>query len=318
MNNLRRVRSGGLVISHGLWKHGISLKALGLLYMLLDLSELPDWSFSVEGLASLSETHGMGDGKAAIRTGLLELEEALLLRRSQERGPQGFMGRSIWEVSDLPMGVEGLQTQPFSDYRTAADRTQQYSLSKEEEKNPIVPLIKEPDNTFVELVKELWNHTSPTHWAKIRDIGKARSRTINSLLREFDTATAALDALEKSLLQACQEPWCMKSSTKLAFENWMTNNKVRTFSEKYISDSETPVRQVYQDIIDKASSFPQFFLSSDYVMTTDGEEYIFVKYTSSVISAAGYPISTKIYSLDSLNFDISHLMNLFKPTESPF
>ena len=57
---------------------GLSLKAKGLLSMMLSLPE--DWDYSIKGLATLSS-----DGETSVRTGLQELEEHGYLIRSKVR-----------------------------------------------------------------------------------------------------------------------------------------------------------------------------------------------------------------------------------------
>ena len=77
-------------------KSGLSLKAMGLLTLLLSL---PDgWEFSVKGVMSI-----VPDGKESIRTGISELEEKGFLTRVQTRGEDGRMGSADWVVTDAPM-----------------------------------------------------------------------------------------------------------------------------------------------------------------------------------------------------------------------
>lgn len=135
--NINRVRPQGVILNHGIWRHGLSMKALGLLYMLLDLSQLPDWNFTLAGLVALSDQHGMGDGRESLRTAISELEAARFLVREQVRGVDGQLGSSNWLVSDSPIAPE-----PSSGNPTSVDRLQEGSSSIEEErqkKPPVCP-----------------------------------------------------------------------------------------------------------------------------------------------------------------------------------
>lgn len=73
----------------------ISHKARGILLMLL--SHRDGWDTSERRLADASR-----EGRAAIRTGLAELEDAGYLRRSQVRDDDGRMAGATWQVTSDP------------------------------------------------------------------------------------------------------------------------------------------------------------------------------------------------------------------------
>ena len=76
-------------------KSGLSLKAMGLLTLLLSL---PDgWEFSVNGVMSL-----VPDGRDSIRSGISELESAGFLKRSRVRDEKGALRGGDWVVYDHP------------------------------------------------------------------------------------------------------------------------------------------------------------------------------------------------------------------------
>ena len=142
--NINRVRPQGVILSHGLWQHGLSLKALGLLYILLDLSQIPTWEFSLTGMVALAEQNGMGDGRDSLRTAISELEAKGFLQRQRERTEEGTLAGSQWLVSDQPMGTDGEpgSDPPTSENPTLEDRLQEGSSSNEEErgkKPPVCP-----------------------------------------------------------------------------------------------------------------------------------------------------------------------------------
>jgi hypothetical protein len=147
--NINRVRPHGFVMGHGIWRQGLSLKAIGLLCVLLDLSQLPDWEFSLAGLVALSEQNGMGDGRDSIRSAIAELEAKGLLLRERERGEGGTLAGTRWLVSDQPMAEPG-SGEPTSEKPTLVDRPQEGSSSIEEERktepplSPLLPGFPEP------------------------------------------------------------------------------------------------------------------------------------------------------------------------------
>lgn len=144
--NINRVRPQGVILNHGIWRHGLSMKALGLLYILMDLSQLPDWEFSCAGLTALAAQHGMGDGRDSIRSGIAELESKGFLQRQRERGSDGTLAGTQWLVSDEPFDQQAAPAsdQPTSDFPTLAQRPQEGSSSIEEErqkKTPVCPQL---------------------------------------------------------------------------------------------------------------------------------------------------------------------------------
>lgn len=97
MGRIVKKTPGYTVVSQNVTrKSGLSLKAMGLLLLLLSL---PDgWEFSVKGVMSI-----VPDGKDSIRTSIGELEEKGFLSRRQVRGDDGRMGSAEWVVTDSPM-----------------------------------------------------------------------------------------------------------------------------------------------------------------------------------------------------------------------
>lgn len=81
--------------NHHLRNKTLSLKAKGLLSYMLSLPE--DWDYSIKGLAANS-----GDGVAAVRSALQELEEAAYLIRRQGRGVNGVFAGYEYLVFEIP------------------------------------------------------------------------------------------------------------------------------------------------------------------------------------------------------------------------
>jgi len=81
--------------NHHLQNKGLSLKAKGMLSYMLSLPD--DWDYSVGGLASNNK-----EGKAAVRSALVELEEAGYLIRRQCRSELGGFAGNQYIVYELP------------------------------------------------------------------------------------------------------------------------------------------------------------------------------------------------------------------------
>lgn len=85
------------------WKHGLSLKAVGLLCILLDLVDSGDCDLSLASLVRLAQENGMGDGRDSIRNAISELERKGFLARQREREANGTLVGTEWWISDTPV-----------------------------------------------------------------------------------------------------------------------------------------------------------------------------------------------------------------------
>lgn len=95
------------VISNEIFKHGLSLKAIGLYAYIINK---PDgWDFSINGTASQ-----LNDGRDSVRSAVSELEKAGFLVRSQKRKTDGSFGDSVWWIYATPTTVDGKSDTPYS------------------------------------------------------------------------------------------------------------------------------------------------------------------------------------------------------------
>ena len=109
----------------------LSLKARGLLSMILSLPE--DWDYSLAGLVSISK-----DGLTAVRGALHELEDNGYIHRERQRDPNGRLAGAIYTVYECPQPM--LQT-PMCETRTQDTHT--YENDTELSKD-ITNIKKEP------------------------------------------------------------------------------------------------------------------------------------------------------------------------------
>lgn len=78
--------------ARNLCQRGLSLKAIGLLLLLLELQQQdPDLTLTVKTVCSLTK-----DGRDAVRAGVLELEAHGLLIRCQGRDDSGQLSGGTW------------------------------------------------------------------------------------------------------------------------------------------------------------------------------------------------------------------------------
>lgn len=96
----------------------LSLKAVGLLSLMLSLPE--DWDYSVAGLTAIVK-----DGKAAVKSALVELEELGYLVRQQAHSEDGTFGDIEYVIYEKPpiaenrLAVKAHESQPIADYPPA-------------------------------------------------------------------------------------------------------------------------------------------------------------------------------------------------------
>lgn len=81
--------------NHHIRDKNLSLKAIGLLTIILSLPD--DWDFSLTGLVKMRK-----EGIDAIRSTVKELEKAGYLRKTAIRDEKGRFGKTEYEVSETP------------------------------------------------------------------------------------------------------------------------------------------------------------------------------------------------------------------------
>ena len=112
--------------NHHLQDGNLSLKAKGLLSMMLSLPE--DWVYSVEGLVSLCK-----EGRDAVRSALAELEDAGYMVRGRARDEHGKLREAEYVIYEAPQTAsergpdtpEPTPEEPASENRTLENPTLQ-------------------------------------------------------------------------------------------------------------------------------------------------------------------------------------------------
>ena len=119
-------RNNFTIIPNEIFKSGLSLKACGLLCLLLSL---PDgWNFSTAGICAICPA----DGRDSVRKGIADLEKARYLVRTQRRTASGKADGFDWIVGDEPLTDKPLSGKPTTEIPESGNPPQ---LRKDRSKN---------------------------------------------------------------------------------------------------------------------------------------------------------------------------------------
>ncbi len=102
--------------NHHLQDGNLSLKAKGLLSMMLSLPE--DWVYSVEGLVSLCK-----EGRDAVRSALAELEDAGYMVRGRARDEHGKLREAEYVIYEAPQTSSKAALIPNTEEPASENRT---------------------------------------------------------------------------------------------------------------------------------------------------------------------------------------------------
>lgn len=102
---IEKTRDYTVMSNHHLRNRGLSLKAKGLLSLMLSLPE--EWDYTTKGLAYICK-----DGVDSISAGIRELEEQGYLRRQRLRNANGQLGAIEYTIMEQPIPPEPIQEKP--------------------------------------------------------------------------------------------------------------------------------------------------------------------------------------------------------------
>lgn len=152
-----------VMANHHLRDERLSLKAKGLLSMLLSLPD--DWEISIRGLASI-----VTDGVGAVQTGINELIEAGYIVRRRQHADTGAFAGFEYIIHEIPPCTENPYTaNPY----TGKPYTENPAQSSKDKLSTIPPIIPQSDadggNPSVSLAAD----TSPVRGGKEGEKGEA-------------------------------------------------------------------------------------------------------------------------------------------------
>ncbi len=105
---VERTNNYAVMSNYHLWDKSLSLKAKGLLSLMLSLPE--NWDYTLSGLARICM-----EGKDAIRAAVVELEKAGYIRRGQTTAKDGKFSCNEYIIRERPITEEPSSEQPSSD-----------------------------------------------------------------------------------------------------------------------------------------------------------------------------------------------------------
>lgn len=333
----------GVIVPHGLWKHGISPKAIGLLCVILGLADIPDWEFSVTGLASLfDDCETPGGGVDAINSGIAELERARLLIRSRVRKADGTLGAADWLVSPVPMaeGAEEMpegaspvldfpgqvEPAPIRDFPRQENQAQYKKPSREEENPPKTPFSSDPSGENTGLPKLGRSRLKPSdlpealapvaerlaHWWNTAKGGSKSQTAYKHLLTQLEKirAEGGIEALaeqiEKGILAKEETGRGWQSIT---YSNWVQYASRQT--RKRVEERARAMRPTHeqQEILDLIQAHPDLFQAA--WVTPEGR--VRMRFTSGALQAArevtnfNYPEETAALTMEAVHAEIAFL-----------
>ena len=159
---IERTRDYTVMSNHHLRNHELSLKAKGLLSMMLSLPD--DWNYTTRGLAKICK-----EGVDAIGGALRELETAGYIVRHQLRDRQGRISDTEYVIYEQPQPRQPETPQPDTDVPdTASPDTENPYLDKPDTEKP-AELNIEKSNT-----QKSSTHGSSTDSIPFRETAAAR------------------------------------------------------------------------------------------------------------------------------------------------
>ena len=102
---IEKTRDYTVMSNHHLRNRGLSLKAKGLLSLMLSLPE--EWDYTTKGLAYICK-----DGVDSISAGIRELEEQGYLCRQRLRNANGQLGATEYTIMEQPIPPKPMQEKP--------------------------------------------------------------------------------------------------------------------------------------------------------------------------------------------------------------
>ena len=133
---IEKTRDYTVMSNHHLRDRSLSLKAKGLLSLMLSLPE--EWDYTTKGLARICK-----DGVDSICAGVRELEEHGYVIRQRVRNPNGQLGAIEYTILEQPRPPEQGNTAQLNTNRSSKEKSKK-DLSSTEGSNPILSSPQTP------------------------------------------------------------------------------------------------------------------------------------------------------------------------------
>ena len=212
---VEKVKDYTVMSNHHLRNVNLSLKAKGLMSLMLSLPE--DWDYTLKGLACICK-----DGVDSISRTIKELEDHGYLTRRRFRYPNGRLGDIEYTIHEQPESVPVEQAPPKPESPKREKPVQVNSI--QEIPTQAAPTLEKPAQLNTKQSK-----TKKSNTKEIKDkIDKIGARAYRELIKrniEYDIlveryGAERLDAVVELMLEAVvsQSPYCMIAGGELPRE----------------------------------------------------------------------------------------------------
>lgn len=205
---VQRIAGYTVMSNHHLRDKRLSLKAKGLLSVILSLPE--DWDYTIAGLSAITDT-----GKDAISAALKELEKSGYISRSRIRTEGGQLGGTQYIIREIPVEASQpmagfpVQAEPAQEEPTQENPTQLITKGSitDESNPPVSPETGEPPKEPKGRKKgkakadaEVSSNDFDRFWAAYPlKVGKKKARDAFAKVKApVETLLAALEVQKKS------------------------------------------------------------------------------------------------------------------------
>ena len=189
---IEKTRDYTVMSNHHLRDMSLSLKAKGLLSLMLSLPE--NWDYTMKGLARICK-----DGIDSISGGIRELEEHGYLIRERVRGANGQLGSIEYTILEQPKEPTPAQEKPIRENPVQANPTlvtpvqeEPAQLNKEESSNcyEMTFFNRKSQRTFTcQIVQNAKRHLKGAKTMQISGIGHSVIRGLGTTGQWFSAST---------------------------------------------------------------------------------------------------------------------------------
>ena len=193
---IERTRDYTVMSNHHLRNHELSLKAKGLLSMMLSLPD--DWNYTTRGLAKICK-----EGVDAIGNALRELETAGYIVRHQLRDRQGRISDTEYVIYEQPQPKNPDTPQPD----TASPDTENPDMEKPDTEKP-AELNIEKSNTQKQNTHGSSTDSIPFREPAAAQLPERKGRDAMSLSEIENYRNLILENIEYDYLKQRVDPYC--------------------------------------------------------------------------------------------------------------
>lgn len=215
-------------------ERGLSLKAKGLLSLMLSLPDT--WNYSVSGLVTLSK-----DGKDSVMSALAELEKFGYLTRERVVNSKGQFSGIEYNIFEEPQTEKPLAVKPI--------------LDKQNAEKPIAENRQQLNTNSIKHLENKEFKESNINKALEREIDKIQNEELQELYREYIIARENMGApLTKSGLQKLIERCERLSNNKVRVQKVLLESAIINNWKNVYLPNETELQAVNNEVINDLKS----------------------------------------------------------------